>query len=714
MAYSEVRLDSAAVHGGESVPKLPLMVWLRPHEPWRGSVVFSASSSPFRDGSFLADGFAHRRLLDVLCRTLASDERMVIHRAGIEGAAPLPELSSASRLWWRAFCIALIPAVLAGIALWRGVLRSDDAPLRSRSWGFNTGLPLRALAGLAIVIAIITITGATSLRADLTRAKLNELAEPTRRIAHDATGDEAVDVTLIFSPPQQMPPEMRLLVRNLRNTLREFRRAGANITITTISPGDRDVEDRGVQPIRITTHDEGVTTVRTIYSAVELRGHGRSELLHFPDRTAFENAEFRIAFALWRLHTGRRPHIAFASDVPRLSAAEAYHDFQQRNLLAPTGTDVYSFARAALERLDFRVTHVNPRSPELPDDIDLIVWMQPRRSILPMLEQTVQRLHEGVPVMIAAQHFNMQSRQYRGAGFEMVYWPQPQVVDLHRTYFPDLGIELVHEVLLDEMKTALPLETQVNLATGERAYEQQTSTLPFLIRAVSPNFSRHLITQGLGDQAMPFAAYIRLDEDRLREHRIRATTLMTTSERAWTYDWTGGWLPHELLAGPPRDEDDRRLWLGRLPLAVLLEGRFPKPAAALLDRRVDEAGDVAFDPAPGQKNTMLLIGCSEMFKNSRLLDAEFRADHLLMNAVTALALDADLAHIAGHRRAAPGFDYIEPEERLRWRAIVLGSGPAAMLAFGLFWVAVRSRISVVVRSELKPQRREDAEEGERC
>jgi hypothetical protein len=696
-----VRLDSSALQHGEAAPKLPLMVWLRPIEQWRGSIVFSSASTPFRDGAFLADGFAHRRLLEVLCRTLASDERLVIRDAGIERAEPLPELSGPSRAMWRAFVMLLVPAALAVIALRRGAFRSSRDGPSERSLSLAAGVPLQAAAGLVLVGVVVSIVGAVGVRADLTRGRVNELTEAARRIAQDATRTAPVEAALIFSAREQLPPEMRPAVKGLRETLRELRRAGADIAITALDTTDAEVrsqlEARGIAPIRFISRDEETTTVRTVYCTLELTrgdGSGRRETLHFPDRASFENLEFRLAFAMWRLHTGRRPHIAFASDVPRLSAAEAFHDFQQRNLLAPTGTDVYSDARESLEHAGFRITHVDPRAPEIPEDADLIVWMQPRRNILPMLDALVDRLHAGVPAVIAAQHFNMQARQYRGAGFEMVYWPQPQVADIHRTYLPDLGIELVHEVLFDEMKFAMPLETQVNLAAGERAYEQQASALPFLIRAVAANFARdHSVTRGLGDQAMPFAAYVRLDGDRLTEHGLRATPLLTTSRRTWTFDWSGGWLPRDLLSGPPLDADGRPQWRGRLPLAVLVEGAFPKPAEPLTIRRTEDSGPVSMDPGEGAEASLLLIGCSEMFKNARLRDVEFRADHLLLNAAATLALGDDLGSIAAHRRIPPGFDVIDPEQRMLWRAIVLGGGPAILLLFGASWLAVRSRPS---------------------
>src|SRR6185369_10936503 len=120
--------------------------------------------------------------------------------------------------------------------------------------------------------------------------------------------------------------------------------------------------------------------------------------------------------------------------------------------------DVYSLAREVLAGTDFRIAHLNTREPVMPPKIDLLVWMQPRRPVEKLLNEVVRHLHQGGRVLLAAQHFNIQSRQYRGTeyrmadgtaarGFHTVYWPQPQAPDLERYYFPEIGIDMVREVL---------------------------------------------------------------------------------------------------------------------------------------------------------------------------------------------------------------------------------------------------------------------------
>ena len=445
-------------------------------------------------------------------------------------------------------------------------------------------------------------------------------------------------------------------------------------------------------------------------------GDGAREVrLAFADARAFEALEFRLAYALHVLNGGRRARIGFASDVPRLSAAEAYEDYQQKGLFAPKGKDVYSLARRKLADLGFEVVHINPRAPKLPPGVDaerssampaldLLIWMQPRRSTEPMLEATLRYLHGGGHVLLAAQHFNIQSRQYRGSDFGFNYWPQPQLPDVEHLYFPELSIELVRKVLFDELSTTIQTDTQITGRGASRDFEVQSSALPFLIRASAANFADDsLVTRNLGDQAFVWGSALRFDEEHLAQLGLRAKTLMRTSDKTWDYDWKGGWLPEDVLTWPPAESAEV---LGSQALAVLFEGTFPRPQAplALGAARMpqDESAEAVGPPSasedeapwpPSAPGKLLFFGGSELFKDARLFNPEFRADQLLINATCALALEPELARVATRRQAARGFDYVEPPARLRWRAFVLATGPVTLVALAAVLGFTRSRAS---------------------
>lgn len=716
---------------GEIVAKQPLIVGLRHDSPFHGSIVFSGSETPFVDGWHLREGTAHWRLLRVLIDTLGSDERLVQNQTGLGRFAPVPELAAGEKLFWRIICLMIAPVVFIIFAIARGAIQwggaADRVPSARR--GPLPGIVLRLAACMVAAGVLVAVVRAAAYRVDLTDEKINLLSQESGSIA--SRQREPVKVELYFSSNEHLPPALRPHVGRVLDVLREFRRAGAKLQIEAVDTDNLDaaararLEGSGIAPVKLTVRDEESTVTKTVYSAMRMSRGGRTETLLFPGIISFENIEFRIAFALVRLDTGRRPHIGFASDVPRLTPAEDW-DFQQQQLLAPKGADVYSVARDILRGCDFKVTHINPREPVLPPDIDLLIWFQPRRDICKMIEETSKYLNGGGRVLLAAQHFNMQSRQYRGRSFDIVYWPQPQFNDVDMFYYPDLGIRMVNEVLFDNLKTRMALDAQV-FRSAVKEYKPMESALPFLVRAAGANFADgSLITKNLGDQALLFSSFIEWDEARLNELGITAKPLIFTSAQSWSYAWKGGWIPNgskdydywDLLNWPPERKpkpespDDAAagtslmpkadvVWnlKPRVPMAVLFEGRFPVSGPLALQNLYPQGGaeskPAPLKPDPNAKpGSLLMVGCSEAFKNYRILHKEFRADHFLINAAAALSLDPGLAGIATRRPVARGFELSDPEARARWRGVVVAGFPAILFIFGLIYFLIRAMAPV--------------------
>lgn len=690
---------------GRSVPKQALAVWLRPAEAWVGSLVALAASTPFTDAGLDMGGVAHGRLLDVLLATLAAPDQLVVHRAGVVRPAPLPVLPAGARAGWRLACILALPLVLAVLAwLRRGRGAGGSRRGTGPAWG---PLAWRGLAGLAAVGVLVRLP---LPRADLTAEQLNTLHPETARLAAELGGLRA---RLVFSEPGQLPPALRPGLARLQDLLSDLERAGLDLRRERLRPDELDEDGRaelaalGVTSHQVTSLDEEVTTVRTVWASAVLEAAGRREVLDLSGPGDAEGLEFRLAFALWRLSSGRRPHIAFASDNPRLTAAEAHQHFQTQGLIAPLGKDTYALARELLERAGFQVTHVDPRAPDMPADVDLLVWLQPRRPVTTMMGLLADHLYRGGRALLAVQHFNMQTRQFPGRGFDFVHWPQPQSPDVEEFYLPELGLELVRQVLMDTLNLPIADESQVN-ASERRDFRPMRNSLPFVVRAVGAHFDPDSpITRGLGDQPFIWASPIRLDEQRLAELGLRATTLISTSPRTWLYDWSGGYLPPEdlpdLLEGPAPGPDGEPAWAGPLPLAVDVRGQFPWPAQAFErpPRGPDGAPVGELPPYPQPEPTdqaapgrLVLLGASEPFKSERLVELrpDYRADHLLLNAVASLALPEALAEVATRRPVSRGFGLLEPERKLAWRAAVVLAVPVVyLLAAGLLGLVRRRR-----------------------
>ncbi len=690
-----MRVAAVTAERGDSLPKQPLIVQLLPADPWAGPVFGLAASSVFRDPYFSYEAYAHKLLLDSLMDALGAQERLVAARADIPRPVPIGDVSPTAELGWRALALLGLPALLAVLALRRGLFRAERG-----AGALQTALrPL--LLGLGGLLAIGLF--ARALPPGFGRAALGDsdstsavLLEPeTLQLAEDAAGASGLELEWIQSRSDLLSPGLAGASRRAATLLRELARRtpGTDFERTVPTADDAEaLQTRGVESFSDTATEDGQTLVRQIYSTLLVSTPKRTEQLDFPDARAFEDFEFRLAFALWRLSTGSDPLIALATDSPRLSPAEAHTEFQQRKLFAPSGTDVYSLARASLERADFKVVHVEPKRGNVPEEADALFWLQPRRSIEPMLETTIRHLQRGKGVFLAAQHFVLRAERHRGRDFADVYWPQPQSPDVDSLWLPQLGVQLERTVLFDASSFEAPLTTHVNRSGEEREYSEQSSTAGFLVRAGNAQRPKDPLLAGVGALNLAFPNAIRLDAARLAELGLEADVLQRTSPAAWTYAWKGGFLPPDALEGP--GPGSSAVTSPDSALLVRLRGRFPDLLAPEegYEERIGPP-PVAETPASAAPATLLLLGASEALKDTALsADRDgARADRLLVNAAAELCLPPELAALAGRRSVPRGLGVVEPKQSLTWRASVLGLPLIGVALLALVWLVSSRR-----------------------
>ncbi len=581
-------LAKLAEQEGIAVAKQPLIVRLVPDDPFAGQLVACAATSPFRDDLFDAELTAHTRLAAAVVDTLASDARLVAAGAAGARAAPIAPLSPSARFWWRAFVVFLAPIVLL-LPRARAMLRPRSTPAsRDARRPPRRAVALACCGTLAVLIIARLVAGHDVVR-DVSTPGANDLAPETRRLAAACTGANALRFELLCSPDDRLPPELRPQVRAARSLAERLAAAGADVTIERVDPGEFDgakraaLERQGVTSTRATSKDDEVLTVRTVWSALRLTIAGRSEALPFPDVASFENLEFRVAFALWRLQTGKRVRVAFASDLPRLSGAEAFEYYQQAGMIPPAGKDQYSLARDIVHGVDFDVTHVDFRHPTIPADAGALVVLQPRRDAAPMLAALADWLYRGGHALLAAQHFVFLSRQFPGVQFRFDYWPQPQSPDVDNFWFPEFGVKLIREPFFDRHSMPVRLESWAK-KSGRREFTSMELSQPFVVRASAAAFATDSpVTRNLGDQPFLFPAFFELDRDVLRGAGLEARSLIESSDHTWSFDWRGGFL---------HDEDEFKApGAARVKSVAVKAGDGVKQQTTLVTLELDEPGN---------------------------------------------------------------------------------------------------------------------------
>ncbi|MEW6750005.1 MAG: Gldg family protein, partial [Candidatus Latescibacterota bacterium] len=511
------------------------------------------------------------------------------------------------------------------------------------------------------------------LRVDLSAGRLNTPAPATRAAFGSARG--ALSAELVITPRARMPASLKGLEERVRSLLQDLRvpqrvQRPAHLSAAQV----RALAGVGLRSFSAQTVAQDTLAAQPIWAGLRLRLGEREAVIGRLDARRAEHLEFLLRAALRRLQEGRAPRLAVVSDVPQLSPAEVLEDYQRRGLSAPSGTDAYGQAKEMLAGYGYDVAHVSARRPRLPDSADVFLWLQPRRDSRPVQRLLAEHLHRGGRAILAVQHYAIQQRQYRGAGFATVYWPQPQFADVG-PYLEELGVAPVREVLMDRTRHPLSLETQVNRGPV-REHDPQQVALPFLIRAVAGHHAPDSpLTRRLGDLLFPWGNRFALDSGKLAHHGLQARVLVTTSDQAWAYPWQGGWLPPEVLR-------PSALLPGRQPLVLEVRGTFPP--VVWPEGPADAGLVVGAEPSPGQpEGALVLVGCSEMFKDEHLYRAGFQHDQLLLNAVALLAWGEEMAQVQARRPAPRGFA-LQPEgARLAWRAAVIGGGPLLFVLVGL-------------------------------
>jgi hypothetical protein len=644
------------------VPKQNLMVLLTSHDPWAGQMLVLSAPTPFADMSLSQPGYGHGVFVRDLVRALANDDRLVqidVHRQAAQAIAPT---SSGERFLWRLLVIAGVPAVWLWVAL-RRLRKQGEVQFHLPRMNTSQLAP-----ALLLVLAWFAASPLNHWRIDLTADNRHSLTEAAIEALESIP---ELQLDLILSSAANLPPRLKRVIAQLQNALAT---ADVELTVHTLDGTSSKAQQwtaAGIRPFAVQRVAHDTSRVARVISGLSLKNGQRQTVIPRLDEQTIPHLDFLLVSALERLQQGHRPKLTVVSDLPRLSPAEALEDFQKKGLSAPRGVDVYSQAKQMLEDYGYQIQHVSLREPQFPADSDAVLWFQPRRDASSITASFSQHLAQGGRAVVALQHYNIQQRQYRGAGFATVHWPQPQFQDLQR-YLEIIGIDQPREVLMDRSQHALQLDTQVN-RSATREYNAQQVALPFLLRVVAKQqASGDQLTRRLGDLLFIWGNRFHVT-DAMRG--LQVDTLVTTSDHAWAYDWRGGWLP-------PESFEPASYLPGAQPLVVRLRGRFPAVRAAR-----DSSGARVFETTATTQSEgqLVLIGSSEMFKDPHLRRPPFAHDQLLLNAVADAVYDDDLlrlqARTGGTHR---GFQPPDQADRTAWRLAVTGLGPGLFGLLGLW------------------------------
>ncbi|MCA8981899.1 MAG: hypothetical protein H6831_14370 [Planctomycetes bacterium] len=670
LAEGSMTLEEWSRMPARSDAHAPLAALVTRDDPWSGQLLVFGSASPFADEALRDSSAAPSALLQVVARTLGSDERLVRRSLADLRPAPLPELAAGARLTWRLAVVAAVPLALGVVTLLLRRGRSSS----TRSW--KPLVPVAAgLLLFAFAVPALRAHG-LALATDVTHT--DDVVETIARLL--PTDGTVTRIYTVFSFPGELPAELRGPAREATDRCRELaeRLPGVEHMGLRVARGASLPESFDIGPLALSSTLDERTTLREVYSHVVVESGSQTLGFTLESPEACDELPFRLALLLERAQRGSARRLVVQADAPRLSPAEIELEYVRRGLHAPGGGDAYAGALDALRRVGFELVPLDRSAPEVAADADAFLWLQPRRDTLPVEAALAAHLARGGSALVAGQHHRVLARQRDDARGELRFWPQPQFCDLDRGYLPPLGVTLAREVLCDSLHAALDVPTQ--LAKGaDQALSRQSSAQPFFLRVPAANRA-----PGFGwsaDWILPSANRWETDGARLAERGLELRVLARTSTSPWAYAWSGGDLPPEVSTGAFTSDGAWRHFDSRQALAVELRGSFPT-AHVGVERASDgrERGVLQVaEEATGPAGRLLLVGDAECFTDDYLRAAGARMDRALVAMVSELCLPPDVARLLPRESTAAGFDYVPPRERLIWRGVITALLPALML-----------------------------------
>jgi hypothetical protein len=421
-----------------------------------------------------------------------------------------------------------------------------------------------------------------------------------------------------------------------------------------------------------------------VWAALRLSTPSQSTVIPQIEPRMVQDIHFLVGAALTRLERrSSGPVIGFVSDVPALTSAQAFEEYTQMGYTPPEGSNPFGEVGNILRRYGYQVKTINPKNPTFDGPLDLVVWLQPRAPV-ELLPRFADYMAQGGKAFVALQQYKVKQRQYRGRGYDTVYWPEPQT---HRfnEYLKLIGIYQTGEkadgpaeVLMDRNQGRLALDTRVYQRSRYREMLKQEVVRPFLIRAVGSGLSRRsLITARLGALLYIWGNRFILDTAKLSSFKLSTTTLAQTSSRPWTFMWDGGWIPEPALSSPSKEQYAN----GPFPLAVEIAGDFPRVNASGHDPR--NPLQVADTRATGAQGKLVLSASSEMFTDANVYLEGYQHDRFLLNAVAELAYGSELASLQARPAYPQSFSVPSRALTLSWRVVIVCGAPLVVVCYGL-------------------------------
>ncbi|MGE0158310.1 MAG: Gldg family protein [Gemmatimonadales bacterium] len=350
---------------------------------------------------------------------------------------------------------------------------------------------------LGVAVVALLVLGVNLLgsylrgRIDLTTGNLFTLEDGTRDLLSGL--DDLVEIELFAST--ELPPELQLQLRDVRDVLADMENASnGNLRVTIVDPDEdpdaaTEAEELGIYPVEFNVMREDQFDIRRGYYGYAIRYAERNEVVPIIDRT--DDLEFKLASAIYDMTTAE--HVAIG--------------YLQGFGAQPVG-DVPGLMESLGQRYELRAVDLESDSADIPSDIEMLVVMGPSQ---PLDSTAVRRVRSFVDrggatlMMLEAVSIGQESPI-----------PSPFRSGLE-PLLAERGVSLSPSLVMD-------LASNQQVQVGTQGIFQVVAPYPLwpIARPAEP----HAITSGLNQVTLPYAGALEISDS------TNVTRLWQTSEAA--------------------------------------------------------------------------------------------------------------------------------------------------------------------------------------
>lgn len=569
-------------------------------------------------------------------------------------------------------------------------------------------------AGLLVGIVVLLNMVFNNLnlgRFDLTADQVYKLSPSVRKILTQL--EAPIEVTYYVSSSEKMPTQWKNLERDVIDKLRELELASeGKLRYTVFDPSAEEekeafeeikaeeegqvpktsrkkiaerLAEKGVIPFGVQSTERDEFAIKRVYSSLVLSYLDRKEdVIEEVRPESFGALEYEIISRIYKLISNKKPKVGFFPSTPEVPPQ--YRQYYQQ---APP--DMYTAAVQQLKEAGYDVTRTNIKEDDpVPEDIETMLIMIDQPLNERQLYEIDKLIHKGVHVIMAAQTNNYQITGSRTPGkFDVRGAPSRlNINELTTTY----GFEFDDKMFMDNNSAYIqvPVDQMMNFGGMQvRAQRMEPVTKPVIIKINGENINSKLsISNKITELFYLFGGRLTTNDNLLEEQDIRKRVIFTSSN----YSWVKESNPYGFVDLNPPTSDEI---LKNAPLALILEGKFkakytdtdipkwpqdPTAEADGNDAAVSEPSEILGDP---QDNKLIVIGCSNMFKNDVLGSAgAHRA--FLRNCVDALTLGDELINIRSKNIVARRIKTTGPASKAVTKFVVVWLPPIFFVILGIY------------------------------